>query len=287
MSLQLCILASGSSGNCSVVRSPAGALLVDLGLGPRVTAARLDGTGVRWPDVRAVCLTHLDSDHVNASSLAHCARLDIPVHVAAHRADDLLQRDRRLRHLIHPFAGHPFQPLPGLTVRPIPLAHDHEGSHGFVIDGHDTRIGYASDLGHVPQALIDAFADGGGDAGGVNLLAIESNYDPQMQHASQRPWFLKQRIMGGSGHLSNGQAYQAILKILNRIEQSSRALPEHIVLLHRSRQCNCPDVMRRFFSQDPRIAARLTLADQFERSPWLGRRTVAPTPGQQLTLAWG
>src|SRR4051812_34182514 len=63
MSLQLCILASGSSGNCSVIRTPNGVLLIDAGIGPRTCAKRLDGTGALLPDVRAIILTHLDSDH--------------------------------------------------------------------------------------------------------------------------------------------------------------------------------------------------------------------------------
>src|SRR3954465_4662416 len=63
MSLELCILGSGSSGNCSVLRTPNGVMLIDAGLGPRTVARRLDGTGVRVDDVRAICLTHLDSDH--------------------------------------------------------------------------------------------------------------------------------------------------------------------------------------------------------------------------------
>ena len=63
MSLELCILASGSSGNCTVVRTPAGVMLIDAGIGPRTTAKRMDGTGVTIRDIRAICLTHLDSDH--------------------------------------------------------------------------------------------------------------------------------------------------------------------------------------------------------------------------------
>ena len=45
MSVEVCILASGSGGNCTVVRSPGGTLLIDAGLGPRNTAKRMNGTG--------------------------------------------------------------------------------------------------------------------------------------------------------------------------------------------------------------------------------------------------
>ena len=65
MSLELCILASGSSGNSSVVRTPNGVMLIDAGIGPRMCAKRLGGTGISIADIRAIVLTHLDSDHCN------------------------------------------------------------------------------------------------------------------------------------------------------------------------------------------------------------------------------
>src|SRR5262245_54335262 len=103
-----------------------------------------------------------------------------------------------------------------------------------------------------------------------------------MQLASSRPWFLKHRIMNGSGHLSNAQAYEAIRRILD----SARQLPRHIVLLHRSRECNCPKLVRKFFERDRRIAPRLTLAEQFQRSEWLRVRPAKPLIGEQLALVW-
>src|SRR5205823_4877537 len=164
--------------------------------------------------------------------------------------------------------------------RPIALAHDQDGSHGFVIEGFGCRVGYATDLGHVPAELLEHFE-------GVDLLALESNYDRGMQVNSGRPWFLKQRIMGGRGHLSNEQAYEAIRRLLDRCERKRRPLPNHIVLMHRSLECNCPDLVRRLFSRDARIAARLTLAEQFARSPWLRPSAFRPLVGDQLCLAWG
>ena len=54
MSLELCILASGSAGNAAILRSPAGLLLIDAGIGPRTFVKRLDGTGVRPSDIAAL-----------------------------------------------------------------------------------------------------------------------------------------------------------------------------------------------------------------------------------------
>jgi hypothetical protein len=78
------------------------------------------------------------------------------------------------------------------------------------------------------------------------------------------------------------QALAAIRKLLDR----SRRLPDHIVLLHRSQECNCPYLVRRIFSVDQRIASRLTLAQQHERSPWLGRVDRPHHVGEQLMFAF-
>jgi hypothetical protein len=292
MPIELCVLASGSGGNCTVLRTPGagGVVLIDAGMAPQTTAVRLNGTGVRLADVSAICLTHLDGDHFSFYWVNTILKYGIRVFCHESQREQLLGRlserasatadVNSLGSLIIGFDETPFEPLPGLTFRPIPLAHDREGSHGFLADGYDTLIGYATDLGHVPARLLDLFC-------GLDVLCIESNYDPQMQQDSPRPWFLKQRIMGGQGHLSNEQAFDAVRLILDRCEKRGLRLPEHIVLLHRSRQCNCPNLLRRLFSRDARLGPRLTLAEQFLRSEWIRPRSGIPLPGEQLQLAWG
>jgi phosphoribosyl 1,2-cyclic phosphodiesterase len=292
MSLEICVLASGSSGNCSAVRTPDGIMLIDLGLGPRVTAQRLAGTGVDLDGVRAICLTHLDRDHFRPSWSRFIVERGIKVFCHGLRRPDAVaivdSFSRTLRrpvdvkafvHLVHSFDGRAFHPLPGLQVQPIHCDHDDLGSHGFVIECRGRRLGYATDLGRVPPRLLQLFSD-------LDILALESNYDPQMELASARPSYLKNRIMGGRGHLSNDQAFSAICQILDRAQVLRRRLPDHIVLLHRSQECNCPKLLRKLFTRDPRIAPRLTLAEQDRRSHWLAPASPELRPGQQLTLAW-
>lgn len=280
MSLELCVLASGSGGNCSAVRTPHGVVLIDAGIGPRTAARRLNGTGIALRDVRAICLTHLDRDHFSPMWRSTILQQNIAVFCHEDRRAALIDLcDGEIHSQVRTFSAS-FEPLTETFVHPIGLAHDREGSHGFVVEGFGSRIGYATDLGHVPGDLVRRFVD-------LNVLAIESNYDPQMQEQSPRPWFLKQRIMGGRGHLSNEQAFAAIREILDRCERRRALLPDHIVLLHRSRQCNCPRLVRTLFARDPRIARRLVLAEQFTRTPWLGGPRLRPLLGEQLMLAWG
>lgn len=288
MAIELCILASGSSGNAGLLRTPAGCFLIDAGIGPRTTAQRLAGTGCSIEHVRAIVLTHLDRDHFSPTWLGTIIKQQIPIYVHYRRRDELLclaeneQPERRLVSQFEPllriFREEPFTPFQGVEFFPLKFAHDGAGSHGFVVDGFDCRIGYATDLGRVPEQLLKAFAD-------LDILALESNYDPHMQMNSPRPAFLKRRIMGGAGHLSNTQALAAVQQILDQHQARLAPLPSHIVLLHRSRQCNCPQLLRKMFCADLRIAPRLTLAHQHQRTEWLSPKSVAPRFGEQLVFA--
>lgn len=267
-------------------------MLIDIGIGPRTAAQRMAGTGVCVGDVKAICLTHLDRDHVTASWFCSVIKHGISIHCHQRRRDELMAMAevreriaserfpfsaRAFAEHVRVFDGRMFEPMDGLRVRPVALAHDVHGSHGFMLEGFGYRVGYATDLGRVTSDLIEHFVD-------ADVLALESNYDRGMELKSARPAFLKQRIMGGAGHLSNEQALDAIRRILGRREQKGLGMPHHIVLLHRSRECNCPKLLRRMFSGDRRIAARLTLAEQHQRSEWIRPRVVKAAAGEQLVM---
>lgn len=293
MSLEICVLGSGSGGNSTVVRSPWGCFLVDAGFGPRVTAQRLAGTGVEMEHVQAIVLTHLDTDHFKTHWFNTITQRGIRVFCHAGKVQQFMgspeARDWALRHPDRPLLplvsgfeggveGRGFEPIQGVRVEPVELTHDEAGSHGFVISCEECRVGYATDLGRVPGTLVERFC-------GVDVVMLEANYDPEMERTSDRPVFLKQRIMGGKGHLSNEEALAAVRAILDRTLERHGAgrLPRHIVLMHRSRQCNCPKLLARLFGADERIGPVLTLAHQGERTGWLRVRGERAA-GAQMAL---
>jgi len=280
VSISICILASGSSGNCSVIRTSGGVMLVDVGLSPRATSAQLSSVGVELADVSSMCLTHLDGDHFQTGWRKVIVERQIKVFCSELNRRHLLNRDNHpLAPLVRAVDFQAVEPLGGLCMTPIELRHDMEGSTGFRFDSAGESLGFATDLGRVPPVLIEAFT-------GVNMLAIESNYDVKMQLQSSRPNALKSRIMGGSGHLSNDECFAAVTRIFDRSQLRCGHVPSQIVLLHRSRQCNCPDLLRRQFERDPRFADRLTLAHQDQPTPWLRPVTRPTAPGEQLLLGW-
>jgi hypothetical protein len=127
----------------------------------------------------------------------------------------------------------------------------------YIVRRGDAVIGWATDLGRLSDELLAFFSDAR-----PQVFAIESNYDREMQLMSDRPEFLIDRIMGGTGHLSNDEAIDAVLHVSKHIE------PHTIVLLHRSEQCNCPQRIRALWSERAsHLADRMIVASQHESMP--------------------
>jgi phosphoribosyl 1,2-cyclic phosphodiesterase len=294
------VLGSGSGGNCtglvfeaqeSAAPGPADSeashasprrrcALIDVGLSPRATARRLQTIDLTLRDVCAIILTHLDGDHFHAGWLKIIEKLDLPVHAhhrhrgATYAAGIPVRRTSLFNGELRLDGG-----IESPRMESLVFAHDALGSVGFVIEHRGRRLGFATDLGRVPESLFERFVD-------LHGLAIESNYDRQMQLDSGRPWFLKRRIMGGMGHLSNEQTLEAV----ERIEAQSHL--SQIALLHRSQQCNCPELLRELYTQKaPHLVDRLTLTEQHQPTPLLevkvGVRRGSPkkqSPREPLTL---
>lgn len=261
--LRMCVLGSGSGGNCTAVEYAGRLLLIDAGFGPRSMTSRLHERGAVLSQVRGICLTHLDSDHFRPNLIPTLIRWRISIYLYENHLPRFwrLEKARELYDagLVKVFTSRQFSPLDGLEIQMVKLAHDATGTCAFRMQSDAGSIGYATDLGQVPEQLVSHFSE-------VDLLAIESNYDPQMQRASNRPLFLKERIMGGAGHLSNDQCMAAIEQVIAR---SSVGGPCDVVLLHRSRQCNCPNLIKSLYAGKAGFSARLTLSDQDAPSPWL------------------
>jgi phosphoribosyl 1,2-cyclic phosphodiesterase len=193
------------------------------------------------------------------------------------RHTDFARRHDLIPDRVQTFDEDSFELAPGVRSVPLSASHDELGVSSFRIDiaspQFSASVAFATDLGRVPERLIDHFR-------GVDVLAIESNYCPRMQMASQRPEFLKRRIMGGSGHLSNQQAVEAIHAIGPR---------DHVVLLHLSRECNDPALVA---SLHEGADYALTITDQDVPSRWIEVRAVRPgplapmnsRPGEQLSM---
>lgn len=259
-SLSMLVLASGSSGNCTVLRmaTPGGdrVALLDAGLSPRRTAGLLEAIGLSLDQVTDIVFTHLDSDHAHAGWAAR--RFDCTIRV--HRAHmGRAARAGLLSRRAEPF-DEEFALTPGVRISPCILSHDSLGVAAFRITGDDgASLGFATDLGHVSGDLIDHLR-------GVDVLAIESNYCPILQEESGRPRYLIDRITGGGGHLSNQQCADAVRWIGPRA---------HVVLLHLSQECNRPEIAAAPHEGAPYL---VTVSSQESPTDWIEVRPAVCAP---------
>jgi phosphoribosyl 1,2-cyclic phosphodiesterase len=260
VAISLTVLASGSRGNAAAVVSGERRILVDLGLSPRMLRRRLAAAGAHeLESTTDAVLTHFDHDHLNAGWIGELRARPWTIWIERRHLDDARE------------IGLPTGRLEairgretigdGLALEPVRTPHDEHGSTAWIIEACDgdaaARLGWATDLGRVPESLHERFRD-------LDALAIESNYDPLLQERSPRPDFLKRRIMGGNGHLSNEESLAAALRIAGESELQA------IVLLHLSRQCNDHGLVRGLWRERaPHLDPRLIVATQDEPTPTL------------------
>ena len=290
MPLSFTVLASGSSGNASLLRVDGFGLLLDAGLGPRLLARRLMAAGAAWSQVHAVLLTHTHSDHWRERTLRHLHRLRIPLYCHAGHQDGLGYSPTFARMLTEELvvdyeSGKEFHLTPGLSCRPLPLRHDCGATFGFrfqvsdALDGEARALGYVADLGSWDADLAQALAD-------VDLLALEFNHDVELEQTSGRSPYLIERVLGDDGHLSNAQAAALLGEILQR---SLAGRLRHVVQLHLSRECNRPllarEAVRAILTELTSVELHTASQDEISPTIVVGTPQNAAAPLNRLAAA--
>lgn len=257
--LRVCSLGSGSSGNALVVEARSGAavarVLVDNGFNLRQLMRRLGRAGLSLHDIDAVFVTHEHSDHSNGVARLAC-RVGIPVYCSpgTARAAGLLAAGVQCKSI---FSGVCVE-LGPLTIDPYEVPHDAAEPLQFVFGDGARRFGLLTDAGHCTDIIVAALRR-------AHALVLECNHDAEMLRTGAYPSFLKSRIAGTRGHLSNAQA----AAVLSQLDGSRLAW---IACAHLSRVNNTPDLARAALA-DPLGCggADIDIADQDDGLAW---RTV-------------
>ena len=192
-------LQSGSSGNCVYVEADGVRLLFDAGISGKRAHERLARFGRRIEDVDAVIISHDHSDHTSTMGVFN-RKFGLPIWVTR----DTLQAAARRRALgkmenvNHFTAGKPLR-FGDVLVETVPTPHDGADGVAFVVEHAGRRLGILTDLGHRFDGLDDV-------VGSLDAVLLESNYEPEMLEHGPYPDFLKARISGSGGHISNSES---------------------------------------------------------------------------------
>jgi len=231
MSLFIASLNSGSNGNCYYVGSENDAVLVDAGISCREVETRMKRLKLAIENVRAIFISHEHSDHIRGlSSLSRKYNLPVYVSEGTLRSGEFYID----KHLIRHFDDTDAVPFGDLYVRAFGKHHDAADPYSFTVTRRHVVVGVFTDIGRPCDRLVHHFSR-------CHAAFLEANYDTDMLDKGRYPYFLKQRIRGGNGHLSNQQALDLVL-------QHRPAYMSHLLLAHLSENNNCPKLVADMFS---------------------------------------
>jgi phosphoribosyl 1,2-cyclic phosphodiesterase len=220
---RICVLGSGSSGNALLIATDETKILVDAGFSYKETLSRLNELEVSPEEIKAVVVTHEHSDHVKGLALI-AKRLSIPVYLTKGTWEALNKKLKDDISLTQTFSsGEDFE-IGDIGLKSFPVLHDAAEPVGFSFNYNGMRVGLATDLGKVTHLVRESLR-------GSTCLILESNHDPGMLIRGPYPWWLKQRIKGGFGHLSNEDSALLLAELLH--ENLT-----HVILAHVSKTNN-------------------------------------------------
>lgn len=224
--MRIVTFASGSSGNCSLISEGKANILIDAGISMRRTLAALSELGLAPQDLCGVLITHEHSDHISGLSML-LKHYEMSIFAPKSLCEELARLKPETKTSLNAIPeGEKFD-LGGIDVSCFRTMHDAVYSVGYRFEGEQTAA-FATDVGCINDTLI-------GGLEGADLALIEANHDLAMLRNGRYPYFLKQRILAPTGHLSNDDSGKLALHL-------AKSGTSNIILGHLSRDNNTPEL---------------------------------------------
>lgn len=230
MSLFITSLNSGSNGNCYYVGNQDEAILIDAGISCREIEKRMKRLQLSIAKIKAVFISHEHSDHISGLS-SLIKKYKFPVYITT---STLIHSNLNIEQANNFFAFEPVI-IGNLSITAFPKFHDACDPCSFIVDCNKVRIGVFTDIGFPCKNLINYFKQ-------CHAAFLETNYDENMLERGSYPIFLKRRIRGGQGHLSNKQALELFISYRS-------SFMSHLFLSHLSKNNNSPELVQGLFNE--------------------------------------
>ena len=208
--MRMVSIASGSSGNCIYIGSDSTHLLVDAGISNKRIQQGLNEIGLTGNDVNGILITHEHSDHIKGLGVLS-RKYEIPIYGTQETLDEIAAAGslgKFDRGLLTPVCPDLDFTVGDLSVKPFKIDHDAANPVAYRVQNGEKSVAVATDMGHFDQYIIDHLQ-------GLDALLLESNHDVRMLETGPYPYYLKRRILGDHGHLSNENAGRLLNCVLH------------------------------------------------------------------------
>ncbi len=224
--MELCSIASGSSGNCIYVGTDDTHIMIDAGISGKRIENGLNSIGLKTSELQGILITHEHSDHISGLGVV-ARRYGIPMYAtpgtveAIRRIPSVGKIDESLFRLIE--AGEVFT-IGDMRIEPVAISHDAAEPVAYIMRKGTRSMGVITDLGKYDENIVEKLQ-------GLDVLLLEANHDVHMLQAGRYPYPLKQRILSERGHLSNESSGRLLGRVLHDDFQA-------VVLGHLSQENN-------------------------------------------------
>ena len=224
--IKFCNLFSGSTGNCTYISTENTKILVDAGVSCARISKALAELDTNLDEIDAILITHEHSDHTKGLETI-TKKFNVPVYTAEKTWESMesLKIPETCKLIFTPNTE--FE-LGDFKIFPFSIPHDAADPCGFNLLSEDKKITLATDIGHLTKEIVSHMENS-------DVLLIESNYDTETLKCGSYPYFLKERILGKYGHLSNENASKAISYLCKNGVHN-------IILGHLSKENNFPEL---------------------------------------------
>ena len=196
--MRLCSIASGSSGNCIYVGSENTSLLIDTGISGKKVEFGLNSLDLTTKDLDGIFVTHEHSDHIKGLGVI-ARKCGVPIYATAGTIQAMEQSGslgKMPDGIFHEIQADENCRIGDLTVHPFHISHDAADPVGYRISQGSRSVGIATDMGVYDDYIVDNLK-------GLDAILLEANHDVNMLQVGSYPYYLKRRILGNRGHLSN------------------------------------------------------------------------------------
>jgi len=228
--MKITSIASGSSGNCIHVGSDNINILIDVGISRKYVEEGLFANDINPQDISGILVTHEHSDHIRGIGVLS-RKYDIPIYGTKETLDfidnckSLGRIDKDLFHEVEP--DNAFQ-IGDMTTKPFSISHDALNPVAYRVENNGKALAVATDMGTFTDYTVNSLKN-------LDAILLEANHDVKMLQVGPYPYYLKRRILGKKGHLSNELSGRLLNQILNDNMK-------YIMLGHLSKENNFPEL---------------------------------------------